>query len=184
MGQRSSLVLSAIVVAHFGWLLETLIFAIFYGGFYDRGFLTMPLCPIYGITLLFVYILLGTPRSGGVMLGRMRQSGARVLVYFLLAAIIPAVLELIGGEVIELITGEVLWTYEEYEYSFGRYICLEIALLWGLLILCFTPIFERMIIGFEKIPRWTRENLSRSFSVLIALDFIGNLIKYIPNLHT
>ena len=47
-----------------GWCAETLYFLARWQEFADRGFLTLPLCTIYGSSALLVYFALGTPRGG------------------------------------------------------------------------------------------------------------------------
>ena len=48
----------------YGWLLETAHFAIRWGKLTDRGFLCLPLCPIYGFSMLAAGLALGSPRKG------------------------------------------------------------------------------------------------------------------------
>lgn len=172
----STLVLAGIIMSHVGWLYEVCLFIIMYGGYRDRGFLTLPLCPIYGITLIVIYILLGTPKSGGKLLSRFPTGGGRVVVYFLLASLIPALSEFIGGEVMERVSGRILWSYEYYRYAVGKYACLEIALLWGILILTVMCFFDKLIALLNRIPRDIAKRLSISLFSLGAFDFFGNIL--------
>ena len=49
-------------VSFLGWCFEKVGRLIVYGGIGDRGFLSLPVCPIYGYTVLLVFFLAGTPR--------------------------------------------------------------------------------------------------------------------------
>lgn len=172
----STLVLAGIIMSFVGWLYEVCLFIFLYGGYYDRGFVTLPLCPIYGITLIVIYILIGTPQGGGLLLLKLPCGGARVLIYFIFASFIPALSEFIGGEVMERISGEVLWSYESYRYTVGKYACLEIALLWGILILTVMCFFDKLIALLNKIPRDIAKRLAISLFALGAFDFLGNIL--------
>lgn len=106
-----------------GWAAETVFFLICYGEFHDRGFMTLPFCTIYGCSFLLLYALIGLP-------GRSKNK----VLYFLLCALIPTALELLTGWFFHHRFGVRLWSYESYRFQFRGYICLEYALLWGLLI--------------------------------------------------
>ena len=170
------ILLSAIIASHLGWVFEMILFVCLYGGIADRGFVTLPLCPIYGITMLAVYYLIGTPHSGGVLIRGMARGGARNIVYFLLAVIIPSLAELIGGEVMEIVSGEVLWGYEHIGYNFGRYVSLPISLGWGALIFVVMTFYDNALNLLRRIPDNLARRLAISLSALVAIDFAGNLI--------
>ena len=57
-------VLLFFLFSFYGWLLETAHFVIRWGKLTDRGFLSLPLCPIYGFSLLAAGLVLGSPRKG------------------------------------------------------------------------------------------------------------------------
>ena len=171
-----TLFLLGILVSFVGWIYETLLFYILYGGMHDRGFVTLPFCPIYGITIVIIYLIIGTPHAGGFLLSRFPGGGGRMVVYYLLAALIPSVSEFVGGELMEMLTGEVLWSYEAYEYNIGKYACLEIAFIWGLAILLFMCFFDKLLKLISRIQKSLSRRIAFSLSALITFDFIGNLI--------
>ena len=57
------LVVMFFIVSLIGWLLETVNFIVI-GSPMDRGYLTLPLCTVYGCALLAVYFAVGTPTKG------------------------------------------------------------------------------------------------------------------------
>ena len=63
-------------VSFFGWVFETIVCFVQSGRISDRGFLTLPFCPIYGFPVCVIYFLLGTPTDGFFfrLLGRIRRS--------------------------------------------------------------------------------------------------------------
>lgn len=136
-------------VSFLGWAVETLFFVFLYGRFYDRGFMTLPFCTIYGFSFLLVYFLIGTPETGGVLPRQTPGKRRSPPVYFLLSALLPTGLELMTGYFFHRVFGIRLWSYSAYPFHFHGYICLEYTLLWGMLIpVCmkyiFAPLKERV----------------------------------------
>ena len=66
-----------------GWALETVYMRIATGKWVDRGFMTMPFCPIYGCSVILVYFLIGTPTEGGLFLKKVGKGILRCLLYLL-----------------------------------------------------------------------------------------------------
>jgi hypothetical protein len=52
-----NLFLSFFLFSLLGWIYETLLFYVLYGNYYDRGYLNLPICPIYGTTITIMFIL-------------------------------------------------------------------------------------------------------------------------------
>ena len=48
-----------LLISFFGWLLEVLFFFFLGHGFTDRGFLSLPLCTVYGVGVIAIDLLLG-----------------------------------------------------------------------------------------------------------------------------
>lgn len=130
--------LLVMAVSFLGWAAETAFFFLCYGEVWDRGFMTMPFCTIYGVSFLLLHLLLGQPGQG--------KGGAAV--WFLLSALVPTGLELVTGVFFHRLFGLRLWSYVGYRFHFRGYICLEYALLWGLLL----PVCMKYI--FVPVKRW------------------------------
>ena len=62
------LFLMFMLISCIGWCMETVYVLLRFGHLSDRGFLSMPFCPIYGTSILAIYLLLGPP-------GRRRMRG-------------------------------------------------------------------------------------------------------------
>ena len=52
------------LTSFFGWLIETVGTFIVEGEIVDRGILFLPFCPIYGICVTFIFIVLKAPGMG------------------------------------------------------------------------------------------------------------------------
>ena len=106
-------------VSFLGWCFEKVGRLIVYGGIGDRGFLSLPVCPIYGYTVLLVFFLAGTPEnpiaelSGGDLSGYSRALRGifNNLVYFWCAFMISSGFELVTGLFFDRLLGVRLWDY-------------------------------------------------------------------------
>lgn len=164
------------VISFLGWAVETIFFLLCYGSLYDRGFMTLPFCTIYGFSFLLLYFLIGTPDSDeGTLLPK--QSRGK-LVYFLLSSLIPTGLELITGYFFHKVFGIRLWSYSAYRFHFNGYICFEYALLWGILIpLCMKYVFIPLKNWVFALPEAFTRMLSGSLALLSAIDWAINFSR-------
>lgn len=162
-------------ISFLGWAAETVFFLFCYGQLHDRGFMTLPFCTIYGCSFLLLYFLIGTPEDRHLHVRR--QTPSPVL-YFFLCALIPTGLELLTGWFFQNAFGLRLWSYESYRFHFQGYICLEYALLWGILIppcmkYIFLPMKQRV---FTLNPAYTG-TASALLAVLAAADWTVNFSR-------
>ncbi|MBQ8814825.1 MAG: putative ABC transporter permease [Lachnospiraceae bacterium] len=166
------------VISFLGWALETVGCSIYEGGFSDRGFLTLPFCTIYGFTVLSVYGLIGTPDEGGILLKNVKCRPARKVTYFLVAALFTVSVELAVGWFFTRIFGISLWDYSAYRFNYKGYICLEFAILWGILFLLgMKYVFGPMKRSIERLSeRWVFWT-SLILAVLLATDWAELYVK-------
>lgn len=163
-------------ISFLGWAVETVFFWFCYGELHDRGFMTLPFCTIYGCSFLLLYFLIGPPKKR-----ELRSAGERIgaaACYFLLCALIPTALELLTGWFFQQMFGLRLWSYESYRFHFQGYICLEYALLWGILLppcmkYLFLPLKRR---AFALSPRYVR-TVSGVLAALAAADWAVNFSR-------
>lgn len=110
-----------------GWVFEKIYFYFAYGVNADRGFLTLPLCTVYGSALLFIRLIMGLPRTDLPY----PRNAFRWLLYCVLAASIATIVELSTGLFFEEVFDARLWTYRGYPHSYRNYICLPVSIGWG-----------------------------------------------------
>lgn len=171
-----SLFLATLMFSFIGWVFETLLFLIAYGSWYDRGFLTLPFCPIYGFTLLIIYLLFGTTKSGGVLLNRIKKGSLRVVIYYILCCVTASLSEYFVGTLTEKFTGRVLWDYSMYPLALGRYVCIEVAIVWGFLICFATYLFDYLVKRFQKLRIGLLIGINITSWSFLLIDFIANLL--------
>lgn len=78
----------------------------------------------------------------------------KIVLLYLIFIIITTTIEFIGGNLIHLFLNIDKWNYTKHKFHFGKYICLDYALYWGILTLITVyflhPFFDINII--KKIP--------------------------------
>ncbi len=176
----SVVLLAFFIISFLGWTYETLLMLVWHGEFYDRGFLFLPFCPIYGFPVCVLYLLLGTPTEGRFSswidrrfkrASRGVQTFLRYLLYYLLSGVFATLIELTVGLILES-AGLCLWTYRSEPLNFRGHICLQVSLIWGLMLTLFMrflmPLLVRLL---GKIPKKVQVALCVVLSVALLVDF-------------
>lgn len=180
--------LAFFIISFAGWAYETLLVRVLYNSHSDRGFLSLPFCPIYGGVVCVLYLLVGTPKDGwlyravhntysrkgdSVFLERFM----RYLIYFLLSATFATVGELVIGILFQNL-GCRLWSYSAYPYNYQGVVCLPVSVFWGFLMTVFMRYpFTWLLAGLKKIPKWLRWTASILLGVLLSVDFFFCLMR-------
>lgn len=166
------------LISFLGWAIETICCSIDVGGLCDRGFINMPFCTIYGFTVLALYALLGTPEKGGLLLQNVTSKPMRLSLYFFLGIVITVSVELVTGWFFSEICGVSLWDYSAYRFNYKGYICLEFALLWGVLILFgMRFVFGPMKRAIAGVPERYLAGISAVLAVLLLADWAVSYAK-------
>ncbi len=116
-----------------GWVIEVIFHAVTFGKVINRGFLTGPVCPVYGFGVVSVfamtYFLIQWTRAGvGTIVD------VNVLYLFLTGIVIATAIELIAGFLLDKLFNARWWDYSDRPFNLNGYICLEFSLIWGLAI--------------------------------------------------
>lgn len=101
-----------------GWCVEVLYNVYANKRIVNRGFLNGPLCPIYGIGMLMVLLLL-------------HPASDNLIVLFVGGLIFATVIELVGGAALYRLFHMRWWDYTNERFNFHGYICLKFSLFWG-----------------------------------------------------
>ena len=151
-----------LIYSFLGWVGETTLAALRKRRLLNRGFLSTPFSPVYGLggVLFSVFLpeLQDTPFFlflGGVLLG----TG----------------LELLTGVVLEKLTGEKWWDYSHRKYHFNSYICPHYALIWGLCALLCLLVGNRFFLFLAGlIPRRAGQIILLVVYILLGLDLLAS----------
>ena len=181
------MLLIGFLVSFGGWVLETAMHYIRYKEYTDRGFLTLPLCPIYGASVILIAYFFGTPQALDGILDRqiLRSESAkrllkskvmRYIAYFVMVTLISTAAELVIGGIFKMI-GMPLWDYSDKAFNLFGVICLSYSLIWGAMITAVMAFLWRpMSRLFSKMPN--RTAIISAFTLLVAatIDFAVNLV--------
>ena len=137
-----------------GWCFESAYVSIKKRRFVNRGFLRLPLLPIYGSGAIAILIVT-VPIRG--------QYGL-VFVFGMLSA---TCLELVTGIIMEALFKVRYWDYSNQKLNFQGYICLSSSLAWGILSVILTEVIH------EPIERWV---LNMPISFQLAMDAILSVL--------
>lgn len=150
----------------FGYILETIVAFLTHTNF-KSGILSLWWTPVYGIgavTILFISNYL----FKNLHMNRVYET----IIVFFVVAITLSVIEVLGGVLIEKTFGITFWNYSNHIYPVGKYISLEMTIIWGLSSIVFIyvihPVLNNLI---KKIPNW--------ITTLLIIIFIYDVTKTI-----
>jgi len=93
----------------------------------------------------------------------------KLIITYILCMIILTLIEYIGGNILNILFDIDMWNYEKKMFNFGKYICLELSLIWGLFGVIYIYYLKDFIDKIIKlIPIW--------FSYVSVIIFIIDLI--------
>ncbi len=164
------------LLSFFGWAFEVGVMFAQTGRFYNQGFNTLPVCPIYGASLMVSYFLLGTPNKGKGLLQAVKNKKKRYILYLVFAFFIPTVAELVVGFIFERGFSVVLWSYDNLPLNFHGYISLPVSLAWAGLIFFFMKYaFPLLFKGVGKLPKGFSGAVAFALTLILLADFSLNL---------
>lgn len=131
---------------------------------YVSGFMGTIFTPIYGIAVLVILYIHNRIKIDNKFF--------KILVEFFLYVVVLSILEFIGGVLIEKVFNKVYWNYSKYKYNLGKYICLEVSMLWGVLSLGIVYLIHPL---FKKIERY----IPKFVTIGLSIFFIINLVVFL-----
>ena len=135
-----------------GWLYEMICVWILYGYYFDRGVLHLPMCPIYGVgILLLMLVLKRVNHTAGIVLG---------------SFIIATGVELGASYLLEYGFHRILWSYEGWPLSFQDRISLVSSIIFGLMATFFIKVIKPPI---DKLFRSDHADFAAAVVVLLFI---------------
>ena len=148
-----------------GWSVEVAFEAVRKKQFINRGFLNGPICPIYGVGVTLVILLLERYRDN-------------VLLLFVASVVLVTLLEGVTGFVLEKVFHNKWWDYSKRPLNIGGYVCLLFSLIWGLAcVLIVKYIHEIIEKGVHYIPRLTGNVMLIILGIIFCIDLLITAIK-------
>ncbi len=149
--------------AFIGWCIEVCYMTIETGEYQNRGFLSMPICPIYGFGVLMIAVF-------------SRPIADKPLLLFVISLVLCTALELAVGLGMEKLFNTRWWDYSHEKFNYRGYICPKVSILWGLgcvlVIKVVQPLVETVV---NHIPFKVGIIFIAIMAVLIAIDLTASL---------
>lgn len=145
-----------IIYAFLGWVMECTLGLIEKRKFVNRGFLIGPYCPIYGVGVVSVTLLLS-------------RFSDNIILLFILSTILCGLLEYFTGYIMEKIFNARWWDYSDSKFNINGRVCLDTLIPFGIicvLVICFVNpwIFNKL----SNIP----ENSLNSIAIVLFLIYL------------
>ncbi len=157
-----------------GWCYEVFLEVVVYRwGYSDRGVLTGPYCPVYGIgALVFLVLLYPLIRGKSV-----RRRLAMVPVVFLGCGLAATLIELIASYLCEAVLGSWPWqTYVDYAINFQGRIALSPSIRFGLggvlFLYVLQPLWEKLVEAMGSRRKW----VFTVCAVVFAVDLVAFVV--------
>ena len=155
------------IFSFIGFLFENVL-NIFTNDNFNSGVLYGPWTFIYGIGVLLMVIVYKFLQQYHL------KKWKEVVLFYIIITIVMTLVEFSGGMLIETIFHRTYWDYTNMRFNYGKYICLEVSLAWGLLSTFITYLVLPFINKIEKKIPWF---VSVGLIILFIVDIIFTLIN-------
>lgn len=152
------------IYSFIGWCGEVVVAAVKRHRFVNRGAVSGPFCPIYGLGAVVVAVFLPELKGNPLFL-------------FLGGMVVNTFVEYVTGRIMEMSLHKKWWDYSDQKFNLGGYVCLKTSVLWGictvLMIYVLNPVFTGLV---GLIPKLWGEIILWVLFGLLIVDFIGTVI--------
>lgn len=152
----------------FGFIMESDVYkisnsvrhsSIFYG----------PVTTVYGFGVLSLIIL------DKLFLSKINcNKYFKIILTFVLCMIILSVIEFLGGNILHMLFNIDMWNYSNKSIHFGKYLCLDLCLLWGVFGVLYLYVIKKYT---DKIVNV----IPKSGSILFCIIFLVDLLMVLIN---
>ena len=142
-----------------GWMVESVYMSFCNKKLTNRGFMSGPFCPIYGVGATLGYIILHPLAKNVIML-------------YIVGAALATLFEFLVARLMIKLFGEVWWDYNEKFCNYKGVVCLESTLAWGFYaVIIITFLFEKVMSFVDRWPfEWGIKTIAL-ICVMVAIDF-------------
>ena len=98
----------------------------------------------------------------------------KLLIEFITLTIILSLIEYLGGNILNYLFDIDMWDYSDIKFNFGKYICLQNSIIWGILGTIYIHIFKPFT---DKILNQITIKETYLFLILFIIDTILVLIN-------
>ena len=131
---------------------------------FKSGILYGPWTPVYGIGAILTIII-----SNKIFKKLKTTKLKETIIVFLILSVTLTLIEWIGGILIEKIFSITMWNYKKFNFNIGKYISLEMALIWEIISIILIYFIKPLI---DKIEKKIPKKLTITLSTLFIIDLI------------
>lgn len=147
------------IYSFLGWIWESAYVSVKNKKLVNRGFITGPLCTIYGAGALSIYLIL-------------RPFEDNLALLYLGGVAAATVLEYLTGWIMEKVFHTRWWDYSDKKFNLQGYISLASSLLWGVFSILLFKFLQPFVSWITDLyPQSVGEILLSVLSVLYGIDF-------------
>ena len=154
-----------IIYSFLGWCAEVVYAAADRGTYVNPGFLTGPVCPIYGVGMVLIKLLLDPMKENLFLL-------------FFGSMLLASLLEFIAGFLMDKISRCKWWDRSDKPLNLGGYVSLKTSLLWGVgavaVILGADPAIQSVV---KTLSGWFMVVIMVIVLLLIGADLVLSIMR-------
>ena len=163
------LFLTFIIYAFFGWCCECIYCSIPAKKLINRGFLTGPICPVYGFGAVIVFQAL-------------RPLGSNIFLTFFGGLLLTSTLEYITSFLLEKLFHLSWWDYSKRKFNLHGRVCLRNSLLFGILCVFAVHVIDPWVSGL--VLSLSVEMLSFLSGSILTMLIIDCYVPCVPFSHS
>lgn len=154
------------IYSFLGWTMESIFVSVSNGTWVNRGFISGPLCPIYGTGALLVIILLTPVQENTLWL-------------FIGGMVLATVVEYLIAVLLEKIFHATWWDYSRMRFNIKGRVCFLRSLEWGALTVIMMHMIQPPI---QRFVEWIPRTLGEFIGVLLMLYLIADTSVTVMNI--
>lgn len=166
MGAKLFEILTYFIIYSFlGWGMESIVRSVSEKKLINTGFLKGPICPIYGIGAIILFLFLGRFENKPVLL-------------FFISILLLTIWEYLVGVLLEKMFHTKYWDYSDQKFNFQGRICLVNSICWGILGVVFIkyihPFIQQII---SKVDSNLLYYVISIVTIIFLVDMIVSIVK-------
>lgn len=148
-----------------GWIVESIYMSICNRKLTNRGFAKGPICPIYGVGALTVFLIL-------------RPYSHNMVLLFLFSSGLATTLEYVTAIIMHKMFGEIWWDYTDKPFNYKGILCLESSIAWGFYTIILFTFLHGFVDGLvNRIPLTVGRTVGTIILALVTVDYTIMLYK-------
>jgi len=146
-----------------GFIMESTLFKIRHSNKHS-GIFYGPMTAVYGVGIISIELL-----NKYFFKKINRNIIIKLLIEFITLTVILSLIEYLGGNILNYLFDIDMWDYSNIKPNFGKYICLQNSLIWGILGTIYIHIFKPFT---DKIIKQITKKETYLFLIIFIIDTI------------